>query len=389
MHIMHDMDGYIRRIMEKKVLESTEDYPVVALLGGRQVGKSTLAKALKIKDIIYLDLELPSDLAKLNDPEIFFDLNSQGFVCLDEIQRTPEIFKILKGVVDKRNKNKQFLVLGSASIDLLRQSSESLAGRICYLEIAPFDLLEIDAVNFIKLWIRGGYPRSFLSKTDEKSFEWRNNYIRTYLEQDIPRIGLNISNSNIERLWKMLAHCQGTNLNSSKIAGSLGINTRKLNFCIDILEKTFIIRFLRPFESSLKRYVKSPKIYIRDSGILHTLLNIKTINDLMGHPIYGASFEGLVIENIINRFSYWEYFYYRTKSGAEIDLVMVKGKRIVAIEIKASKSPSPSRGFWTAVEDIKAEEKYIISLVDDTYQIKNNVIITNLPNFLESFLSTD
>ena len=333
-----------------------------------------------------MDLELHSDLAKLNDPEVFFDLNPQAFVCLDEIQLTPEIFGTLKGVVDKRNKNKQFLVLGSASRDLISQSSESLAGRICYLEVAPFDLLELGSSNLVTLWTRGGVPRSFLSKTDEKSFQWRSNYIRTYLEQDIPRLGLGISSNNIERLWRMLAHCQGQNLNSSKIAGSLGINSKKLQLCIDILEKTFIIRYLRPFENNLKkRYVKSPKIYIRDTGILHTLLGLKSINDLMGHPVYGASFESLVIENIINRFPDWEYFYYRTKAGAEVDLVMLKGKRIVAIEIKTSKAPTASRGFWTAVQDIKADEKFIIALIDNAYQIKNNIMVTNLPTFLENF----
>ena len=383
---MRNMDGYIQRTIEKSLLESIEDYPVVALLGARQVGKSTLAKTLKINNIIYLDLELRSDLAKLNDPEVFFDLNPQAFICLDEIQLTPEIFGTLKGVVDKRNKNKQFLVLGSASRDLISQSSESLAGRICYLEVAPFDLLESGSSNLVTLWTRGGFPRSFLSKTDEKSFQWRSNYIRTYLEQDIPRLGLGISSHNIERLWRMLAHCQGQNLNSSKIASSLGINSKKLQLCIDILEKTFIIRYLRPFENNLKkRYVKSPKIYIRDTGILHTLLGLKTINDLMGHPVYGASFESLVIENIINRFPDWEYFYYRTKAGAEVDLVMLKGKRIVAIEIKTSKAPTVSRGFWTAVQDIKADEKFIIALIDNAYQIKNNIMVTNLPTFLENF----
>ena len=380
------MDGYVSRMIERILLESIEDYPVVALLGGRQVGKSTLAKALKIKNMIYLDLELRSDLAKLNDPEVFFDLNPQAFICLDEVQLTPEIFRTLRGVVDKRNKNKQFLVLGSVSRDLIRQSSESLAGRICYLEVAPFDLLELGASNLIKLWARGGFPRSFLSMSDEKGLRWRNNYIKTYLEQDILRLGISTSSNNIERLWKMLAHCQGQNLNSSKIAGSLGVSNQKLKSYIDILEKTFIIRYLRPFESNFKkRYVKSPKIYIRDTGILHTLLGLKSINDLMGHPAYGASFETLVIENIINRFPDWEYFYYRTKAGAEVDLVMLRGKRIIAIEMKTSKSPSPSRGFWTAVEDIKANERFIISLIDDSYQIKNNVTVTNLPNFLKNF----
>ena len=381
------MAYYKNRHISKKVLEHIQEYPVVALLGPRQVGKSTLAKKLMEKHLrgIYLDLERKSHINKLRDPEAFLNHNKTSFICFDEIQRLPEIFPLLRSVVDERAKNKNFLVLGSASRDLLKQSSESLAGRISYLEITPFTLFELNHKDTTNLWLRGGFPKSFLSRNQELSNEWRENYIRTFLERDIPQLGFSIPSHLIGRLWQMLAHDQGQLLNSSKLASSLGVTAHTVNSYIQILEQTFLVRLLPPFEANLKkRLVKAPKVYIRDSGILHSLLDIDSMNELLGHPVYGSSFEGFVIENIMTRFPRWSFYFYRTRSGAELDLVMKKGRKIVAIEIKASTSPKLEKGFFIASKDIKATKKYLIAPVDATYPIKD-VMLTNLSEFFKIF----
>lgn len=381
------MEGYLKRTIYTELKESLEDYPVVALLGPRQVGKSTLVKdLLEVDSKLYLDLELDSELRKLSEPEIFFGRHKDSLICLDEIQMAPEIFKVIRGTVDKRKRNAQFLILGSASRDLIKQSSESLAGRISYLEIMPFNLFEVGIENVETLWIRGGFPKSFLASNDERSAKWRENYIRTYLERDIPQLGFNIPAKSIERLWKMLAHSHGQILNSSKFATSLGVSSHTVNSYIDILEQTFLVKTLRSFNPNIKKqYIKSPKVYIRDSGILHTLLNLETFDDLLGHPNFGSSFEGFVIENLLRLFPRWSFNYYRTKSGAEVDLIMSKGNRRLAIEIKASKAPKLQRGFWSACDDIKATEKFVISLVNDTYEIQNQTVVTTLASFISNF----
>jgi predicted AAA+ superfamily ATPase len=374
------MDGYLKRTISNKMREALEDYPVVALLGPRQVGKSTLVKdLLHIDSKVYLDLELNSDLRKILDPEIFFDRHKDSLICLDEVQRVPEVFATIRATVDKIKRSSQFLVLGSASRDLIKQSSESLAGRISYLEIMPFDILEVGPKNIETLWLRGGFPQSYLSKSDERSSEWRENYIRTYLERDIPQLGFNIPAKSMERLWKMLAHSHSQILNTSKIASSLGVSSHKVKSYIDILEQTFLVKSLRAFEPNIKKqFIKSPKVYLRDSGLLHTLLNLETFDDILGHQIFGASFEGFVIENLMRLFPRWSFHYYRTKAGAEIDLIVSKGNKIIAIEIKASKAPKIQRGFWSACDDVKPTHKYVVALVDDAYETKNKTIVTNL-----------
>ena len=380
------MEGYIKRKLAKKLSQHIKEYPVVALLGPRQAGKSTLAKQIinKSPKGVYLDLERPSHLRKLDTPEYFFTHNKTSLICLDEIQRLPEIFPLLRSLVDERKKNGQFLILGSASKDLLRQSSESLAGRISYLEMTPFTLPEISEKKMKNLWLRGGFPRSFLSKNETASMEWRENYIRTFLERDIPQLGLRIPSHAIGRLWSMLAYSQGQTLNTSKIAGSLGVSSHTISSYMDILEKTFLIRILRPFATNLKkRFIKSPKVYLRDSGILHSLLGIDSMNELFGHPVFGSSFEGFVLENIISSLPRWKFYFYRTKSGAEIDLLLVKGSRRVAVEIKVGKDPTLKKGFWTALEDVQAKEKYLIASVDSAYKIKGDVKVIHLPGFLK------
>ena len=379
------MSCYRERHISKKVLEHVKEYPVVALLGPRQVGKSTLAKGLmkhKLKGI-YLDLERKSQINKLTDPEVFLSHNKKSFICFDEIQRLPEIFPLLRSVVDERAKNKKFLILGSASRDLLKQSSESLAGRISYLEMTPFTLSELSDSDTTKLWLRGGFPKSFLSKNQEVSSEWRENFIRTFLERDIPQLGFHIPSHNLGRLWQMLAHDHGQVLNSSRLASSLGVTSHTVNNYVQILTQTFLIRALQPFKSNLKkRLVKAPKIYIRDSGLLHSLLGIDSMNELLGHSIYGTSFEGFVIENIMTQFPRWSFYFYRTRSGAEIDLIMTKGRKTIAVEIKASTSPKLEKGFFVAAKDIGAVRKYLIAPIDKPYPIKD-VMVTNLSHFLK------
>jgi uncharacterized protein len=305
---------------------------------------------------------------------------------LDEIQRKPNLFEILRAVVDKTEQ--KFLILGSASRDLIRQSSETLAGRIAYLNITPFTVNEIPEIELKTHWLRGGYARSLLAKNDVISFDWRLNYIRTFLERDIPQLGFNIPATTLQRLWQMLAHNQGQTLNSAKLGGSLDRSANTVRHYIDILEQTFLLRTLSPYSVNVKkRLVKSPKVYLRDSGLLHALLDIESMNDLMGHPVYGASFEGYIIENILANLPRWKAYFYRTTGGAEIDLVLSKGSQIIAIEIKASTAPKASKGFWSSCNDIKATRKYIVGAVDDAYPIKNDTWVCNVNELIASVKS--
>ena len=375
---------YVTRRYTQKVVDSLESYPVVALLGARQVGKSTLAKKISadFQNAVYLDLESPRDTNKLQDPEAFFELNKNSLICLDEIQRMPDLFEVLRAVVDKTRQ--RFLVLGSASRDLIRQSSESLAGRIAYLELTPFTLDEIPDVDSKTHWLRGGYPKSVLAENDDLSFEWRLNYIRTFLERDIPQLGFNIPANTLQRLWQMLAHNQGQTINSAKLGNSLDKSANTVRHYIDILEQTFLLRTLAPYSVNVKkRLVKSPKVYLRDSGLLHTLLDIETMNNLMGHPVYGSSFEGYVIENILVNLPRWKPYFYRTAGGAELDLILTRGSEIIAVEIKASIAPKPSRGFWSSCEDVKATRKYVIGIVGESYPIKNGAIVCGINELIE------
>ena len=376
------MNNYVYRIITSEIEKKLPNIPVIAILGPRQCGKSTLAKMLlsSLKEYIYLDLERPSDMNKLQDAEAFFKLNQGKLICLDEIHRAPELFPIIRSVVDETNKNGQFIILGSASPDLLKQSSESLAGRISYLELTPFLIREVRQGNNVeelrKLWLRGGFPRSYLASGELESYEWRIDFIRTFLERDIPALGFKVPAGNIERFWRMCAHVHGQILNRSKLGESLGVSHHTVQSYLDILSETFIVRVLTPFEANLKkRLVKSPKIYIRDSGLLHALLQIEEQNDLFGHPAYGSSWEGFALENILASAGYWRPFFYRTSSGCEIDLVLVRGKQRIAVEFKVSTSPSPPRGFWQGFNDLEAMEGWIIAPVEESYPLKSNVMV--------------
>lgn len=363
----------IIRKAEAKILTLLDEYPAVGVLGPRQVGKTTLAETIASSmtpEPVYLDLESPSDLVKLKEPEDYFELHRGNLIILDEIQRVPELFAVLRGVIDRRrrqgHKTGQFLILGSASLDLLKQASESLAGRIAYKELPGITASEIDESEVRasdKLWLRGGFPSSYLAKNDAASLRWRLNFITTYLERDVPQLGPRIPAVTLRRLWTMLAHSQGSQLNIAQLGASLDVTAPTAKRYLELLEDLLLIRTLRPWSGNLgKRLVKSPKVYIRDSGITHALLNIPTLDDLLGHPVIGASWEGFVIENLLSCLptgaTAW---FYRTAAGAEIDLVIEIGaSRLLAIEIKRSLSPVLSKGFYLGSEDIKATRKFVV-----------------------------
>ena len=381
------MHSYINRKIEPKVKKNLKDFPVVAVLGPRQCGKSTLAKQIISlrKKSVYLDLELESDLRKINDPELFLSQHEDKLVCIDEIQRMPDLFKALRGIIDQKRRNGRFLILGSASRDLIRQSSETLAGRICYMELTPFLFSEISNVgkaDLMKLWTRGGFPESLLARSNQSSTTWRENFIRTYLERDIPQLGFNIPAETLKRLWAMLAHSHGQVLNSSRLGESIGVSHTTIQSYLDILSQTFMLRLLRPFHANVKkRIIKSSKVYIRDSGLLHALLGIKNKNDLFGHPVFGSSWEGFALENILSAYPEYNPYFYRTSSGVEIDLVLERGTKRIAFEYKASKSPTLSKGFYQALIDLSIDHAYIIAPVDEQYPLRKNVMVAPLHAF--------
>jgi predicted AAA+ superfamily ATPase len=369
----------IKRLLQEKVEESLMRYPIVGILGSRQVGKTTLAKMIKNmikRKVIYLDLELPSDLNKLQDPELYLSRFEDILVIIDEIQRMHSLFPLLRALVDRKRIAGRFLILGSASPELIRHSSESLAGRIIYHELSPFLLTEINSESIQKLWLRGGYPESYLPKGNDNSFTWREAFIKTYLEMDIPQLGIRIPSQQLRRFWTMLAHSHGQLWNASKIAGSFGISAPTVRSYLDILEETFIVRQLQPHHSNIKkRLIKSPKVYVRDPGLLHTLLHIRTYEDLHSHPSLGSSWEGFIVEQVIGILpERWQAYFYRTGAGAEIDLVLFDSKhRPLAIEIKYSMSPKVERGFWNAYEDLSCKKGYIVYPGAESYPVSKNV----------------
>ena len=358
----------LKRRLQARIRADLDVQAAVTLLGPRQVGKTTLA--LEIADAvpsIYLDLEDPADRDKLADPALYLQAHEDKLVVLDEIQNAPGLFSVLRGLIDKGrrkgHKTGRFLLLGSASIDLLRQSSESLAGRIAYRELSPLDVTETGREKLDALWLRGGFPQSFLARGDARSLDWRRDFLRTYLTRDIPLLEPRIPAETLRRLWTMLAHSQGTPLNASRLATGLSISSPTVARYIDLLVDLLLVRRLQPFHRNLgKRLVKSPKTYVRDNGVLHALLALPTLDALRDHPIVGPSWEGFVIETLINCAPEWtEAFYYRTSAGAEIDLLLeLPGDRLWAIEIKRSLSPKVERGFHIACDDLKPERRLVV-----------------------------
>lgn len=381
----------IKRLLQERIEKSLLKYPVVGILGPRQVGKTTLAKIIKSrakKNVIYLDLELPSDLNKLQDAELYLSRFVDALIIIDEIQRMPSLFPLIRALVDRKRTAGRFLILGSASPELMKHSSESLAGRIIYHELSPFVFREIDEKRIQRLWLRGGYPQSYLSENDEESFAWREAFIKTYLEMDIPRLGIHIPALQLRRFWTMIAHSHGQLWNASKIAGSLGISAPTVRSYLDILEETFIVRQLQPFYSNTKkRLIKSHRVYIRDTGLLHALLNIMTNEDMHSHPSLGSSWEGFIIEQIIGNLpERRQIYFYRTGAGAEIDLVVFDGKnKPTAVEVKYSISPKLERGFWNAYEDLACRKGYVVYPGEESYPLGKNVYTLPVKNLIKIF----
>ena len=379
----------ILRRSQTAVHDALARQAAVALTGPRQVGKTTLALAIAAETpSIYLDLEAREDRAKLTDPAAFLARYEDRLVILDEIQRVPELFPALRGLIDhgRRHGRKtgRFLILGSASMDLLRQSSESLAGRIAYVEMGPLNVLETAATSRDTgtLWTRGGFPESYLAASDRDSLEWRADFVRTYLERDVPLLGPRIPAETPERLWTMLAHEQAALLNASRLAGSLMIAAQTVTRYIDLLVDLLLVRRLRPFLANTgKRLVKSPKVVVRDSGIAHSLLGIADYNALLGHPVAGASWEGFVIENLIAAApSRAMPGFYRTAAGAEIDLVLeIPGHGRWAFEIKRSPSAKPAKGFYLAVQDLKPARQFLVNSGSARYPISAGLDAIGLP----------
>ncbi len=370
-------------MISRRILPNIEkalvQFPAVALLGPRQAGKTTLARSVGSShaNSLYLDLERPSDLAKLADPELFLSRHADQLVVLDEIQRQPDLFPVLRALIDENRRPGRFLLLGSASPQLLRQTSESLAGRISFHELAPFDVSEIKPghAGLADFWLRGGYPLSWLAESDEASFAWRESFILTHLERDIPAFGIRIPAPTLHRFWQMLAHLHGQMWNASRLASGFGVSAPTVQHYLEILEATYMVRRLPPLHvNSGKRLVKSPKIYLRDSGLLHALLGIRSLDELAGHPVVGPSWEGWVLEQIAQLLSpQWRLSFYRTATGAEMDVVAERGERRIGFEIKLSSAPSLSKGFWSAMKDLQLEQAYVVAPVETGYPIAEKV----------------
>lgn len=377
-------DAKVPRILRARVEERLRLFPAVALLGPRQVGKTTLARDIaevgpdrgtgSLTAGLYLDLESPADQEKLSDAHGYLGSVRDRLVVLDEIHRAPQLFQVLRGIIDERIRSGeaagQLLLLGSASMDLLRQSGETLAGRIAYLELGPLDARELPAREQMRLWVRGGFPRGFLAASDADSAIWRENFIRTYLERDIPSLGPRVPAQTLRRFWTMLAHTQGGLWNAAALARGLAVDGKTVARYVDLLVDLLLVRRLPPFHANVrKRLVRSPKVYVRDSGIVHTLLRLDDTESVLGHPIAGASWEGFVVETLLRAApERTRASFYRTAVGAEIDLVLeLPGDRVWAIEIKRGLAPSVDRGFRIALDDVKPDRALLVHGGDERY----------------------
>jgi uncharacterized protein len=369
--------------------------PAVVLLGPRQSGKTTLALAAsKHSQGVYLDLQSPRDRAKLKEPELFFEDHFGKLVILDEIHHVPGLFPILRGMVDRQRrlgfKVGHYLLLGSASLDVLKQSGETLAGRVRYLELSPLNITEATDVSLKTVWLRGGFPESLLAENDARSLQWRDDFIRTYLERDIPQFAPRVSPQILHTFWTMLAHHQAGMLNVAQLARNLGIDTKTANSYINILCDLLLVRRLQPWHNNLgKRLVKTPKTYIRDTGLMHSLLSIDNLETLAGHPNVGASWEAFCVETISQQLARnAQTYFYRTSAGAEIDLIIQSASGTLwAVEMKRSATPKLERGFFLACEDVKPARKFVIYPGNDTYRMKEDITATSLSSFCEELAS--
>jgi len=363
------------------VRQALSHQAAVALMGPRQVGKTTLALMVgEAQGALYLDLEDIAERDKLSNAAAFLSAYEDRLVILDEIHRVPDLFLTLRGLIDqgrrKGLRTGRFLLLGSASLDLMRQSGESLAGRISYVDMTPLTVSEVPPEATENLWVRGGFPDSFLASDEQQSLSWRKDLLRTYLERDVPMFGSRVPPETLRRFWTMLAHNQGTLINASRLAAGLEVSSQTVSRYTDLLVDLLLLRRLQPYHVSVgKRLVKSPKVYIRDTGLLHALLNIADRDSLLGHPVVGASWEGFVIENLINAAPVLSVpGFYRTSGGAEIDLVLeLPGGERWAIEVKRSRAAKPGRGFYEACEDIKPSQRFVVHAGSERFPISEDV----------------
>ena len=379
----------IKRRLLPVLLQRLDEVPAVVLLGPRQAGKTTLSLALgRPRGALYLDLESEQDRAKLAEPELYLSDHLGKLVILDEIHRAPGLFPVLRGLIDRARRGKKkhglYLLLGSASLDLLKQSGETLAGRVSYLELNPFDALEAGgtAADLDRLWLRGGFPESFLAPSNARSLRWRQDFIRAYLERDIPQFGPRIAAETLRRFWAMLAHHQGGMLNVAQLARNLGVDAKTAAAYIDLLADLLLVRRLPSWHANVgKRLVKSPKVYVRDSGLVHALLAIGDKETLLSHPVVGASWEGFVIENLLAVAPEGvQGHFYRSSGGAEIDLVLsFPGGRLWAVEIKRSLSPRIERGFHAACADINPARRFVVYPGEESYSAGGDTQAVSLP----------
>jgi len=377
---------YIPRIIEPDIRSALQHNPAVAILGPRQCGKSTLVKHLLRNEekSLYLDLERPSDQQKLVDPEWFLSTQSQKLVCLDEVQRMPEIFPLLRSLIDEQGRKGMYVILGSASHDLIRQSSESLAGRIHFHRLTPFLFSEVQHHVDLETYLsRGGFPRSILADEEDVSFRWREDFISTFLERDLLQFA-GFTPITMRRLWQMLAHLNGQTANYSKLGDALGISHTTVRKYIDLLEGTFMLTQLPPYYANTKkRLIKSPKVYLSDTGIVAALLQLRDFNQLAGHPVMGTLWEGLVLQQLKGHFPNLEYSFYRTNHGHEIDIVVMQGSRKLAIECKASSAPSLSKGNYKALDDIHPEKCFVLAPVPEGYSMHKSIEVVAIHEFIE------
>jgi hypothetical protein len=380
----------IERTQLKIIGELLKSFPVIGIIGPRQAGKTTIAKQIinnfRDIDFIYLDLENPEDEAKLSDPVLFFKMNLDKCIVLDEIQIKPALFSVLRSMVDIKRTAGRFIILGSASPDILRKSSQSLAGRVAYTEIYPFNYTEINNYSdYLHHWTSGGFPNAFLSRSENIRKKWLISFIRTYIERDIPALYAGINRNTMKQLLGMAAHVHGNVINYTTLSKSLGITSPTVKKYVDFLENSFIIRQLEPYSVNLKkRLVKSPKLYIRDSGILHSLLGIYSFNDLLAHPQLGNSWEGYVLEQIIQLAGEeYNYCFYRTHEGAECDLIILKGNiPLISVEIKYTSAPRLTMGNRQAFADINAKFNFIITPQTENYNLTENIKVFNFHSFI-------
>jgi hypothetical protein len=383
----------ITRRISSEIKDSLSYFPVVSIIGPRQVGKTTLAKQIMVESVkptLYLDLELQSDLFKLNDAELFLSQHSEKMIVIDEVQNKKELYPLLRALVDRTREPGQFLLLGSASPELIRHSSESLAGRIAYHQLYPFDLTEIpETISQNDLWVKGGFPNVLFAKNDDLARRWMENFISTYLNRDLLQLGLNASPKIIRNLWTMMAHLNGQLFNATTLGNSLGISTPTVKRYVDFLEDAFLLKSLHPFSWNMpKRLVKTPKVYLTDTGILHHLSGITDLNNLSGNPLVGNSWESFVVNQLLAlKKNPVDLYFYRTHQGTEVDLVFTKGLTVVATaEIKYSNSPQLTKGNFQAFDDLNAPMNYVITPSSDDYLVKERIRVCSLKAFISNYL---